>query len=171
MWERIDNHLACHELRLRKSTDQFVRAAISRALAESEASGGGGGGDVGGRRRTRSQSGRKEGGEGMSSNPTTSDFVLLKRTIDDEILMLAKYKLDLVEENKRHMELWKEATRYELWQELEQKMLQVTGASASEQAYKNKENATKLSVAASTTSVRNVSLFCPILFIPLTFDT
>ena len=162
MWERIDNHLACHELRLRKSTDQFVRAAINRALIEVEAdqgpgenSGGGTRNSTGGRRRTGgilSQDETKASGERIhvegSQTTTTSDYILLKRNIDDEILMLAKYKRELKMENKRDMELWKEATKHEMLQVIEQKMLQAT-----EQASKKKkETVAIISTSATTTS-------------------
>ena len=61
MWERIDNHLACHELRLRKSTDQFVRAAINRALIQVEADQGPGENSGGGTRNSTGET-RRSGG-------------------------------------------------------------------------------------------------------------
>ena len=145
MWERIDNHLACHELRLRKRNTQFIKAAMKRATLEIELE----------QRQTQQQKhnahnphnphnppsgvhGRRDRGSDPNniannnannnnnanlhaSNITTSmatgtttDYIRLKRTIDDEILNLAKYKMDLMNETKRDMQVWKTAMTEEM---------------------------------------------------------
>ena len=103
MWERIDNHLACFEIRLRKKVDSVVQAAILRGSAEAQA-------------RSREPTGQLESGDAakakalgkyLSVSPSRArgdgalqprrswdeeeyvginDFLLLQRRLDELVL-------------------------------------------------------------------------------------
>jgi hypothetical protein len=129
MWERIDNHLACHELRLRKNNEQFIKAALKRAALEIEMKKDqkNRGNDhfhnsdndqIGNNNRNSSGSSTRtfegENKDHLKSAITTSDYLRLKRRIDDEILNISKFKIDLMKETKRDMEMWKVALGEEI---------------------------------------------------------
>ena len=161
MWERIDNHLACHELRLRKSTDQFIRSAMKRSIIEIE---------LDRRQNTKQSSSNSESGGGSSSrsdgdgnsnvndasmlstsstfnslhsssssaatapdtesNTTltnvTSDYIRLKRTIDDEIINMTQYKQNLTNKTKADMDAWKIQLTKELTEHMNKSLQEMT---------------------------------------------
>jgi hypothetical protein len=152
MWERIDNHLACHELRLRRSTEQYIRAALKRAMLEAELEQNDHRSESSNRSAssftaptqstststsalstssaeslmTSTVSVRNDDNNTNNTNsnniPSTSDYILLKRTIDGEIMNMAKYKSDFASETKREMESWKTSVRKELRERMEESL-------------------------------------------------